>query len=77
MTMLGLGSFPAADVTSFQMFHGQSFQGRGQNSQQRSVSPWTQESAAEYCQVLNIQQDVFTFLLFNKTYFKTFLFFFV
>jgi len=38
MTMLGLGAYPAADVTAFQMFqdHGRA----------RSVSPWTQQTAA-------------------------------
>lgn len=48
MTMLGVGSFPAADVTAFQAFHDQSINGHGGHSQ-RSVSPWTQQSA-ECCQ---------------------------
>jgi len=42
MTMLGLGSFPAADVTAFQMYQDQSVEGRGGHCQ-RSVSPWTQQ----------------------------------
>ena len=47
MTMLGLGSFPAADVSAFQMFADHSVQGRGAQCQ-RSVSPWTQQSAECY-----------------------------
>jgi len=45
--MLGLGTFPATDVTTFQMFSDQSVQGRGTQCQ-RSVSPWTQQSAECY-----------------------------
>jgi len=45
--MLGLGTFSATDVTTFQMFSDQSVQGRC-TQYQRSVSPWTQQSAECY-----------------------------
>ena len=45
MTMLGLGSFPAADVSAFQMFQDQG--GACGQQHQRSASPWTQTTALE------------------------------
>jgi len=42
--MLGLGSFPASDNTTFQVFQDQ---GRACGQNQRSVSPWTQRTAVE------------------------------
>ena len=53
--MLGLGSFPAADVTTFQMFKEESVQGRGDHCR-RSVSPWTQQST-ECCQNYQLPVD--------------------
>jgi len=42
-----IGSFPAADVNTFQMFQDQSVEGLGGQCQ-RSVSPWSQQTV-EYC----------------------------
>lgn len=48
MMMIGLGSFPAGDVSTFQMFQDQSVQGHGGHS------PWTQQ----YCQNYQLPADV-------------------
>jgi len=52
MTMLG--SFPATDISTFQMFQDQSVQGHGG---QRSVSPWTTQQTVEYCQSYQLPAD--------------------
>jgi len=51
-----LGSFPATDISTFQMFQNQSVQSRGGHCQ-HSASPWTQQTA-EHCQNYQLPAEV-------------------